>query len=49
MRVKIFGESFPVVKADRQISSYRIRSIRRRSRIVAAPPYVLKEIVSALE
>ena len=28
---------------------YRIRSIRRRSRLVAAPPDVLSEIVAALE
>ena len=30
-------------------TTYRIRSIRRRSRIVAAPPEVLNEIVAALE
>ena len=30
-------------------TAYRIRSIRRYSRIVAAPPEVLNEIVAALE
>ena len=39
----------PTARDAAGVPTYRICSIRRRSRIVAAPPDVLNEIVSALE